>query len=905
MFCPVHEDTRRSAQINFDKGVWFCHAEGIGGSIDDLLEQQSDWVAPRGAGSTNGRARAPKTATAPAELPGEGTIAGWRAALLADPIALEDLKSARGIWTKTCDYFEIGWDASAQCYKLPIRDADGAVVNVRSYQLRPPKGRRKIWGVEGHNKPALYPLSALGKAKDYVIICEGEWDALSCNQHNFRAVTRTGSAGTWSDDWSSLFEGMTVYVCHDSDKAGQRANRKVARSVAAHAAEVRIVRLPYAITPKDGKDLTDWWLEHDSDTRAFQRLLDEATPFDEQMGDDPDEIDPSPASVIDAFDSRRSGKPMALTVTIQGRRDPGYTIPRRIEYRCKQDQDKKCLKCPMNRAEGEMDFLVAGTDPVILEMIDATFAQLQEAQRRAIRAPKCPSLRMKAVENQAVEMLFARPSVEHSNGSNADYKNIKLTSVGRHDTSPNQTVRVVGSLHPAPKSQLNEFLTWDVSRLETSLDRFDMDEETHKMLSVFQSEQPLAKVREIADDLSSHVTFIVGRPEMHAAFDLVFHSAIGFDFDGKRLSRGWLELLVIGDTRTGKSEAAAAMARFYGAGEVVSCEAASYAGIIGGLQQFGGREWSITWGTLPINDRRLVVLDEIGGLTPEEIAAMSSVRSSGIAELHKIQHERTHARTRLIWLGNPRNAKMVDYTYGVQAIQPLIGNPEDIARFDLAMSVASGDVSSLKINRTQKSSRQRYGREPAARLLRWVWSRTPEQVKWASGAVEEVYKAANDLGARYIEDPPLIQAANVREKVARLSVAIAGRLFSTDERGEDIIVGRRHVQAAVQFIDRLYTMDGFGYSERSAEVIDDRRRAQSPKNIKAARIALQNNEGLGRFLRGQGKFRRQDLEEILDIDREEANGIISTLVSLRMVYKDRGDVRLTPTLHTLLKEKNE
>jgi hypothetical protein len=45
-------------------------------------------------------------------------------------------------------------------------------------------------------------------------------------------------------------------------------------------------------------------------------------------------------------------------------------------------------------------------------------------------------------------------------------------------------------------------------------------------------------------------------------------------------------------------------------------------------------------------------------------------------------------------------------------------------------------------------------------------------------------RAANDLGSRYVEDPPLIQAANVREKVARLAVALAARLFSTDERGE-------------------------------------------------------------------------------------------------------------------------
>jgi hypothetical protein len=344
------------------------------------------------------------------------------------------------------------------------------------------------------------------------------------------------------------------------------------------------------------------------------------------------------------------------------------------------------------------------------------------------------------------------------------------------------------------------------------------------------------------------------------------------------------------------------LSKFYRAGEVVSCESASFAGIVGGLQQFGAnKEWAITWGAIPINDRRLVVLDEISGLTPEDIGAMSSIRSSGVAELTKIQQERTYARTRLIWIGNPRNARMADYTYGVQAIRPLIGNAEDIARFDLAMSVASSDIRAEDINRAHDPGDQRYPREACMSLIRWAWSRTAENVIWAEGAEKAVYSAALDLGRRYTEDPPLIQAANVREKVARVAVAIAARLFSTDERGETLIVRRVHVRAAVAFLDRLYSMPGFGYAERSEEFIEDRKLAENPKNIKMARRVLTHNAGLDKFLRAQGKFRRQDLEEILDIDREEANAIISELYRLRMLYKVKGDVLLTPTLHNILR----
>jgi hypothetical protein len=42
-----------------------------------------------------------------------------------------------------------------------------------------------------------------------IIVCEGELDAIICNQYNFRAVTRTNSARSWKAEWNKLFKGMT------------------------------------------------------------------------------------------------------------------------------------------------------------------------------------------------------------------------------------------------------------------------------------------------------------------------------------------------------------------------------------------------------------------------------------------------------------------------------------------------------------------------------------------------------------------------------------------------------------------------------------------------------------------------------------------------------------------------
>lgn len=906
MFCPLHEDVNRSAQLNVEDGVWYCHKCEVGGSVSSLVRKQSEWLAPTAA-ALNGSASTRRPAGQPKETITAAKVAGWSAALLANEPVLEDLLAARGLWTPTVKQYEIGWDGARNAYTIPVKDSSGDYVNIRRYQPRPPTGRRKMWGVSGMNAPRLYPVTALA-TEGPIIVCEGELDALVTNQYGFPAVTRTASAGTWKSSWNKPFKGRLVYLCHDMDHAGQEANRKVGLALSAYADEVRVIRLPYPLAEKGGKDLTDYWLDHDGDPDEFRRLLEEARPFDaESSEEEPEDIGPNAVSVLESFDARRVGKASRMTVTIKGKREPGYSVPRKIKYTCTQDAGEKCHNCPLFAAEGEDEKVVPGGDPVVLEMMEATKGQLTTAMRRHAKIPECSRLNIEVTEHQSVEILFARPSVDHTNASDAEaYKNLKLISVGRHDTMPNNTVQVVGALWPEPRSQLNSFLAWDIAQMETSLDRFELERSTIRNLQRFQpedGERPLKKVRAIADDLAAHVTQIYGRPELHAAIDLVFHSVLSFEFAGKLMRRGWLDLLVVGDTRTGKSETAMRLAEHYRAGEVVSCEAASFAGVFGGLSQFGAsKEWAVVWGAIPLNDRRLVVLDEAAGLDTEDIAKMSSVRSAGIAELTKIQQERTFARTRLVWLANPRNARMQDYTYGVQAIRPLIGNTEDIARFDLAMSVSAGEVASAEINRVPGEGRTRYPSDACTALIRWAWSRTPDQVVWAEGAERAVLEAAGKLGQRYIEDPPLIQVANVREKVARIAVAIAARTFSTDESFERLIVRRAHVRDAISFIDALYGMRGFGYAERSKELISDRKEAE--RKARDVKQFLYKKPWLAKFLRSTGKFRRQDLEEIGNIDREQANFVINTLWEARMVTKDRGDVRLTPTLHNILREVN-
>ncbi len=896
LFCPLHEDNKRSASLNVKTGEWYCFANCGGGRVSDLIRRRSEWVEPTVA-ATNGHGR--HSRQTPDEKITAGMVSGWAAALQGNiDDSLDYMAGYRGLLPDTLQKFEIGWDHDRTVYTIPVYNADGELVVLRRYNPRPKGDRRKMWGVRGMNYPELFPINQLGA--DPIIICGGEWDALATIQAGFPAITRTAAERVWNNDWSHLFFGKKVYLCHDADATGRQANRRVARMLDT-VADVHVINLPYRIEKKHGKDLSDFFM--DFDPEDFESLIETAVPALKRRPEHEGDDEPETITVLDSFDSRRVGDPVRLYVTIKGKREPGYSVPAKADLKCSQDAGKQCEYCPLFAADGEATVTIEPSDPAVLDLVEATSGQVTDTVRRIYGAQKCNRLEVSPTEHQAVETLYARPSVEHTSGTMGDYKNMKLVSVGRHNTPPNNTVEALGALYPNPKSQANEFLAWEVNQLETTIDHFEMTDELQAQLATFRPadrQRPIAKLVEISRAVASNVTKIYGRPEMHVLMDLVWHSAMSFWFRDEEITRGWLDVLVLGDTRTGKSEAARRIADYYAGGEVINCEAASLAGVVGGLQQFGsGKEWAVSWGAIPINDRRLVVLDEVSGLTPEMISQMSDVRSSGIAKLTKIQQEVTFARTRLLWLSNPRNARMADYTFGVQAIAPLIGNAEDIARFDLVCAVAAGDVPAEEINKEHETGEMEYSADSCRNLVRWAWSRTSEDIEWAPGAESEVYASALKMGRRYVENPPLVQAANVRTKIARVAVAMAIRLFSTRD-GETVIVTKEHVQDAVMFMNKLYQMPALGYGTRSNDQLVSMKNAE--RNRKETIKFLKSRRGLVSFLRGSNSFRRQDVEEVLNMSREEANGVVNTLWDFRMIRKEKGDIRVEPTLHDLLRK---
>jgi DNA replicative helicase MCM subunit Mcm2 (Cdc46/Mcm family) len=104
------------------------------------------------------------------------------------------------------------------------------------------------------------------------------------------------------------------------------------------------------------------------------------------------------------------------------------------------------------------------------------------------------------------------------------------------------------------------------------------------------------------------------------AADLTYHGLLDFKFTG-RYMKGHPEGLMIGASRTGKSEVLKALNQFYGLGNVTEVKNASTAGLIGGVDKSSNGTYRISWGEIPRNHKGLLFIDEISGINPDVFQA--------------------------------------------------------------------------------------------------------------------------------------------------------------------------------------------------------------------------------------------------------------------------------------------
>ncbi|UVF61380.1 DNA primase [Microbacterium phage RikSengupta] len=920
MFCPIcenpHTSASPSASMNADTGVWNCLKNNHGGSIYHLVQ---DLKRERGFDirreSMRGRHANPEYSEKVQErlgnsstpLPGEDTIEKWATALISNKTRLKALMEQRGFERKTIIDWQLGWDGSR--YTIPVRDVDGALVNVRRYQMGGGH-TNKMLNLPGHGSAALFRPDIL-RDNERIVITEGETDCILLNQTGIPAVTHTAGASTFRTQWAGQFVDKDVWIAYDADDAGRKGAKRVQDILSAFARNVFILSIPQ--TTK-GADVTDFIHLEGHSKREFEELMTDAM----DSGGVPKMRTEIPTTgertnLNDSMSQNNQNKTLELTVSIAGKQSEPYTAPKLITATCDQSKGAACTMCPIAARGGQAEIEIRIDDEDLFRFIDVP-EQRRKTLIKEITGARCSDrVEFDIDENYHVEELLVQPSVDDRRDDETQQP-VRRTafSISSHSSTVNSKVRLVGKNVPDPKTGKLRFMSWVNEPVEMDIDKFVLTAERRHMLTKFQPDEdqsPLEKAMEIAADMSENVTHIYGRDILHVAYDLVWHSVLSFKIGDMVVDKGWIEMAVIGDTRTGKSEIGNRLIRHYRSGTLQSCEGMSFAGLVGGVQQIDGR-WHMTWGVIPMNDRRMVILDEVSGLKEKDvIEQMSSVRSSGIAQVTKIASEETSARTRLAWVMNPADGSMIrdNPAGGMGAIRTVVPASEDVARFDFVLATAKGDVESKRINGGfAEHHSPEYTSEECETLIKWVWSLTRNDVVISEAAQKAVVKAAMDMGERYISDPPLIQSENVRFKLLRIAAALAARTFSANSKGK-LLVKAEHIRDAVKFLDTIYSEDAMGYARASKRAIEGDRKAREKRNLVVAYLREHPDDVLLTLnMVGGSTFRTRDFVDFGGMETTQAKQVVQTLLKWNVIkLKSRGDIQMDPVLLASIREVEE
>ncbi len=898
--CPYHADhddlEQANGGINRDNGAFKCFKCGttrtiIGmiatkyGVAETIIETHLDGIF--GGRNTGG-------------IVGLDLIEFCHKQLLSSTEYQNKLFTKHGIDLNTITKYQLGLYPSTQRITIPIKGFKGDYVNLRQYKYD--ADNAKIIGMKG-SSVALY-LHENVKTNQEVFITEGEFKAIILSERGFPACSTTGGAGGWRPDWNEQFRDKDVVIVYDTDDRGRSGAAKLCIGVYRWAKSVRNLFLT-AVADLPHGSVKEYFVERKYTPEDFRKLVDNCPKFIPPTAPTMEENNEPPTDIPLAHSGKAEyhGKLIRTKAVVSAKDTAPYIVPKKCTVVCNKDRDY-CSMCHVFMKSEAHTFDIPESSAAILEMVNTTEDGQNAVLKRFSKIfPNCKASQFRRDESYNVEEIRVIPQIAIGSTTEEQVTR-KVYHVG-HGIACNNSYEIEGRVCSEPKDGHATLVAYKAEPVEDDINNFNATAN----LSGFQPiewtlEGIKAKLDDVYEDLENNVTRVYQRRDLHTFIDLVYHSSLFFLFDGKRI-KGWADALIIGDSGQGKSETSSRLRDHYRAGERIDTKKASVAGLVGGLQETAKR-WFVSWGTIPLNDRRLVILEEVKGMGVAEMSRMTDMRSSGIAEIIKIERARCMARTRLLWISNPRSDNnMSSYNYGVLAVKELIGALEDIRRFDMVMAVVRGEVPQELVNMKHRNVCPHvYTSDMCSQLVGWSWSRDMEEILFEPDAEQEILDVANRMGKKYSSSCPIVEPSDQRLKVARLSVAIACRTYSTDD-GSTLRVRRCHVQYIEEFLDRIYSSQALGYLEYSFAQKGETK-IDNVAEAEACVRAWPNARDTVRGLLEAELITEQDLVNYTDWLPDRCAQIIGQLTRLNCLKRNRGrGYRKTGAFIELLKRLDQ
>lgn len=645
------------------------------------------------------------------------------------------------------------------------------------------------------------------------LICAGEKDMAIARTHGFNAITITGGENTLPKLLKS-FTNRVVAIVYDNDGPGMHGAKKLALALLKYTKSVKVVTGFHEVCKETGEDITDFFTKYNKTKDDLIEYL-KNTPYYEPSEEDLKCQYPI-VDLLTAAKPENIGKMLQSNIQVVAVSESTFAAPAAI----------LAEKFKLAGADDTMivgDFkeweLSENNAQDILHLIDNNFKEdtIQKNIRTLLKIP--PKERCVKIKQLARKTIFKAYVTDMFETTDASVQPMEyaIYSIGcKLESGKKYLVTYKLVPHPYKGQQLTMLIT-NAVQASDSVSNFTVTAETKQKLDVIKNMS--GTVEERINLMTEKVKGLLGyngNNTLIQAIDFAYHTALQFDFGTFKGVRGYLDTLIVGESRVGKSSTAETLRTTYGLGVFASLagNSATVPGLVGGSNKTANG-YQTRAGIIPQNHRGLIIFEEFGKSNANIIKELTDIRSSNEVRITRVSGTITlPAMVRMIALTNVKNVNgsikpIAAYPNGISIITELVETAEDIARYDMIVILADKGASQIDPFWEPETP---LDIEVYQTRIRWIWSRVTEQIIIERDVGLYILEQANALNKDY-ECHIKIFGTEAWKKISRLAIAIAGYLVSTDDTYSNIIVLKEHVDYAVNFFKHIYDNSTFKLKE--------------------------------------------------------------------------------------------
>lgn len=764
----------------------------------------------------------------------------------------------------------------------------GKLIDIRTYT---PNGTPKMKSRTGAAYGLVIPWDIWQATPNNktTLICAGEKDMAVARSHAFNAITLTGGEMTlpFSPAW---FRNRDVVILYDNDEAGKIGAHKLASYLIDYCHTVKVCTNFHEVCKEDKEDITDFFNKYHGTRDQLIAYMD-ATPVYTRE----DCVHHSTIPLVtlqEATTSDYVNKIVRSNIQVAAISEVQYMLPTTIIGEKVRDAGKDDTMCVGEVKEWN---LTEGTIQDVLHLIDNNFKEddINNNARTLMHIPiKERYIRIKKFDKTIVYKAYVTEMMESLNTNTMPMEYTCYCIGTRLESGKKYMVTYKLVPHPYKGQQLIMVIT-NAVHANDSISNFALTSETINNLA--QIQQIPGSVEERINTLVQKAKGLIGyngNALLITILDLAYHTVLTYHFGHFRDVRGYLDVLVVGESRVGKSSTAEALRQTYQLGTFTSLagNSATIPGLVGGSTKLASGAYQTKAGLIPQNHKGMLIFEEFGKCNSNIVAELTDIRSSNEVRITRVSGTLTlPAMVRMVSLSNVKSTpgeikSIASYPNGITVVTELVGTAEDIARYDiLAVLSDKGNTSidpfwipeeplPIEVYRTR---------------IRWVWSRTAEQILITEEVGRYIIEQANALNQEF-NCHIKIFGTEAWKKLSRLAISIAGYLVSADESYENIIVTKEHVDYAIHLYRTLYDNPTFRLREYVAnerkynEIDDEGIRLLQQTYIKCPALLI--------MLEQEAKVSRNTLMAAVGLDVATYNGFMNTLIRGSFVKLTANDV---------------